>query len=111
MLTNTKALSTKESKEVEKLIKTYQDLQAQITDLETSKKEVLEKIFKLANEGKNETQNYIFTKAFCNGRITVNIKELEKNHISLYNALNEKNLFNIGKDYWRLTGIKKKTEI
>ena len=105
---NSTRLDGKNAKEVEKLIKEYQDIKIQLQDLEALKKEVTARIFKLTNIGINETSNLVFKVNENEGRETISCSKVKEKEPSIYNMLKEKNLVNKGESYKTITGIKAK---
>ena len=105
---NSTRLDGQKAKEVEKLIKEYQDIKIQLQDLEALKKEVTARIFEIANIGINETNNLVFKVNENEGRETIPCSKVKENEPSIYNMLKEKNLVNKGESYKTITGIKVK---
>lgn len=108
MLENSNLIESTKAQEVNKLIKEYQDLTIKLADLDESKKQVLKRLFELAEVGKNETSKYVFNVVLNKGRETVGIKALRENAEDIYNMLQTLKLINIGEDYKTVRGIKEK---
>ena len=79
MLENTKIFETAENKELEQLIKDYQDLSAQAKDIKTSLEKVTERIKEMCNRqaGTYEIPNYVF-KLDEQIRVSINVEKLAK---------------------------------
>lgn len=108
MLENSNLLSGAAAKEVEKLIKDYEDIKVKVNDLETSKKAVLKRIFELAQVGTNETSRIVFNVTLNKGRISIPPKQLSEKAPDIYGFIMGKGLASIGEDYKTITGIKHK---
>ena len=108
MLENSNLIESTKAQEVNKLIKEYQDLTIKLADLDESKKQVLKRLFELAEVGKNETSKYVFNVVLNKGRETIGIKALRENAEDIYNMLHTLKLINIGEDYKTVRGIKEK---
>ena len=111
MLENSNLITGKDAKEVETLIKKYEDVSIQLADLEKTKKEVTAKIFELTEIGINETSNLVFNIVDNKGRETISIKSLNENAPDILDELRAKNLVNVGNNYKTIKGIKHKTNI
>lgn len=111
MLENSNLITGKNAKEVETLIKKYEDVVIQLADLEKTKKEVTTKIFELTEVGINETNNMVFNIVDNKGRETISIKALNENAPDILSELRAKNLVNVGNNYKTIRGIKYKTNI
>lgn len=108
MLENSNVLTGKVAKEVDKLITDYETLSAKIKDLETSKKETLERIFELTETGINETSKVIFNIVVNKGRISIAPKKLQEQAPEVYGMISGMGLVSIGEDYTTVRGIKHK---
>ena len=108
MLENSNLVQGVQGKEVDKLIAEYQDITLKLADLDKSKKEVLNRLFELAEVGVNETSKYAFNVVLNKGRETIGIKALKDKAPNLYNLIQEQKLVNIGEDYKTIRGIKLK---
>ena len=108
MLENSNLIEGSKAKRVDILLKEYQDITTKLADLDTSKKLVLEELFKLAEIGTNETGTYVFNIVNNKGRETIGIKKLKENASDIYNMLTSLKLVNIGEDYKTVRGIKEK---
>lgn len=108
MLENSNLLEGKVAKEVDKLIAEYEDITAKTKDLETSKKQVLARLFELVEVGVNETSNVVFNIVNNSGRISIAPKKLQETAPELYGQISGLGLISIGEDYKTVRGIKHK---
>lgn len=108
MLENSNLIDGANGKEVTRLIKEYQDITAKLADLDESKKQVLEQLFKLTEVGKNETSRYVFNIILNKGRETIGVKNLKENAPSIYTLIQEQELISVGEPYKTIRGIKEK---
>ena len=111
MLENSNLITGKNAKEIDTLIKKYEDVSIQLADLEKTKKEVTSRIFELTEVGINETSKIVFNIVDNKGRETISIKALNENAPDILTELRAKNLVNIGNNYKTIKGIKHKTNI
>ena len=96
------------AKEVDKLIREYEDITAKAKDLETSKKQVLARLFELAEIGVNETSNVVFNVINNKGRQNVSLKALNEQAPDLFGQISGLGLISQGDDYLTVRGIKHK---
>ena len=108
MLENSNLLSGKIAKEVDGLIKEYEDLTAKIKDLELSKKAVLDRLFEITEKGINETNNIVFNIVENKGRVSIAPKKLQEQAPELYGEISGLGLISIGENYLTVRGIKHK---
>ena len=111
MLENSNLITGKTAKEIDELIKKYEDISIQLADLEKTKKEVSAKLFELTQTGINETMNVVFNIVENKGRETISIKKLEESEPNMLQELRDKNLVTIGKSFKTIKGIKHKNNI
>jgi hypothetical protein len=81
-----------------------------LTDLETSKKKVLEELFTLVTVGKNETTQFTFSIVNNSGRKTIPVAEFEKQAPELFKKVSALGLINVGSEFKTVRGIKLKGE-
>ena len=108
MLENSNYLDGKVAKEVDALIAEYEDITAKAKDLETSKKQVLERLFELVKVGVNETNKVCFNIVENKGRVSIAPKKLQEQAPEIYGAITGMGLVSIGEDYLTVRGIKHK---
>ena len=108
MLENSYLHEGLESKEIEKLLKEYQDLTVKLTDLDETKKSVLKRLYELSQVGVNETRNYVYSISLVNGRRTISVSELQKNAPELLKRISGLGFLSVGEDYKVIKGIKEK---
>lgn len=108
MLENSNYLDGKVAKEVDTLIAEYEDITAKVKDLETSKKQVLERLFELVKVGVNETNKVCFNIVENKGRVSIAPKKLQEQAPEIYGAITGMGLVSIGEDYLTVRGIKHK---
>ena len=108
MLENSNLLSGKTAKEVDTLIAEYEDITAKVKDLETTKAQVLARLFELAEVGVNETSNVVFNICENKGRISIAPKKLQEQAPELYGQISGLGLISVGNDYLTVRGIKHK---
>ena len=108
MLENSNLLSGKIGKEVDNLIKEYEDLSAKIKDLEISKKAVLDRLFEITEKGINETNNIVFNIVENKGRVSIAPKKLQEQAPELFGTISDMGLISIGENYLTIRGIKHK---
>lgn len=111
MLENSNLFSGSKAKELETLVKQYEDVSIQLKDLEITKKEVLSRIFEIASVGINETPNMVFNVCENKGRVSIAPKKLLEVAPNIYAKIESLNLISTGEDYLTLRGIKHKTNI
>ena len=108
MLENSNLLEGTVAKRVNELIQEYQDITAKVKDLETSKKNVLAELFKLAEVGVNETNKFCFNIVENKGRVSIAPKKLQELAPELYGQISGMGLLSVGEDYLTVRGIKLK---
>jgi hypothetical protein len=108
MLENSNLIESAKSKEVDKLLLEYQAITAQLSDLETTKKAVLKRLFELVEIGKNETEKHVFNIVQVQSRQTISLAEVKEKERYLYEELANANLIKYGTDYLTVRGIKEK---
>ena len=110
MLENSNLIEGKDAKELDKLLQEYNDITTQLSDLETSKKNVLARIFELAPVGLNETSKYTFKVIEQAGRQSISIKNLSEQAPDLFGKISGLGFVNVGEDFKTLRSIKLKGE-
>ncbi len=110
MLENSNLIDGKDGKRVNELIKDYQDITTKLSDLETSKKKVLEELFTLVTVGKNETTQFTFSIVNNSGRKTIPVAEFVKQSPELFKKVSALGLINVGSEFKTVRGIKLKGE-
>ena len=108
MLENSNLIESTNGKEVTKLVKEYMDITAKLADLDESKKQVLDRLFKLTEVGVNETSKYVFNIVLNKGRETISVKNLKENAPSIYSLIQEQELISVGEPFKTIRGIKEK---
>ena len=108
VLENSNFINGKQAKEVDTLIKEYQDITARLNDLDTSKKEVLKKLFELSELGVNETLNYTYKVLEQAGRQSLSLKTLQDKEPTIYAEIQEKGLITQGEPFKKVSSIKLK---
>lgn len=108
MLENSNLIEGKNAKELEKLLVEYQSITAQLADLDKSKKQVLERIFELAQVGTNETSKFVFNIVENAGRESLSLKSLKEQAPELFKKISGMGLVSIGNSYLTVRGIKLK---
>ena len=110
MLENSNLIEGKQAKELDKLLTDYQAVVAQLNDLDTTKKNILKRIFELAEVGTNETSKFVYSKGLVNGRQSISVKSLQEQAPDLYGKISGLGLISVGQDYYVIRGIKLKGE-
>lgn len=108
MLENSNLIDGASAKELNTLLQEYNDITTQLTDLETSKKKVLARIFELAPVGLNETNKYTFKILKQAGKQSISIKNLSEQAPDLYGKISGLGLISIGEDFKTLRSVKLK---
>ena len=108
MLENSYLHEGLESKEIEKLLKEYQDITTKLADLNETKKRVLDRLQELSQVGVNETRNYVYSVSLVNGKRTISVSELQKNAPELLKRISGLGYLSVGEDYKVIRGIKEK---
>lgn len=111
MLDNSTRHEGETATKLNKLIRQYEDINIQLNDLETTKKEVLAEIFAIAQLGINETNCYVFNVCNNSGRVSIAPKKLFETAPDIYSQIEKLNLITTGKDYLTVRGIKKRTDV
>ena len=88
MRNNTEIFETKENKELDTLIKQYNDLKILIDDYTETKNKVTNRIKELCNKkaGKYETPNFVFALDESN-RTKINVVKLAQNHADIWETI------------------------
>lgn len=110
MLENSNLLEGETAKRVNKLIKEYSDITTKLSDLETSKKNVLEELFNLTAIGVNETNTFTFNIVNNKGKRSIPVAEFEKQAPELFKKVSGLGLVNVGNEFKTVRGIKLKGE-
>ena len=89
MLDNTKIFETAENKELDTLLKKYNDFKVQIKDMQESQKKCADRIKELCNKtgGKYETLNFVFTLIEQAGKSSINVEKLRNKHEDVWESL------------------------
>lgn len=89
MLDNTSIFETEDNKELDKLIKKYNDLKVLIQDYTTTQKQCADRIKELCNRkgGKYETLNFVFTLIESAGKSSVDVGMLKNKYEDVWNEL------------------------
>ena len=108
MLENSNLLSGAVAKEVDTLIKEYEDITVKIKDLETSKKTVLDRLFEITEKGINETSRVVFNICENAGRVSIAPKKLQEQAPEIFGVISGMGLVSQGDSYLTVRGIKHK---
>ena len=108
MLENSNLIEGKTAKRVNVLLKEYQGITSQLTDLNKSKEKVLEELFNLTSVGTNETNMFTFNIIDNKGRQTISIADVKNFDNSLFEDLNNKGLVKTGQNFLTVKSIKLK---
>ena len=108
MLENSNLIEGKDAKELDKLITDYQAVTAQLNDLDTTKKKLLERIFELTTVGVNETGKFTFKINEQAGNQTISVVKLRESAPDIFGKVSALGLVNIGKSFKTLRSIKLK---
>lgn len=108
MLENSNLIEGQEAKELDKLLTDYQAVVAQLNDLDTTKKNILKRIFELATVGVNETGKFVFNVSEVAGRKSISVKSLQEQAPELFSKVSGLGLVSIGENYLTVRGIKLK---
>lgn len=89
MLDNTSIFETEDNKELDKLIKKYNDLKLLIADYSATQKQCADRIKELCNRkgGKYETLNFVFTLIESAGKSSVDVGMLKNKYEDVWNEL------------------------
>lgn len=101
-LQNTNLFIGKESTKLNQLLKQYNQLKEQISDLETTKKAVTKEILDMCNntKGKYQTSTTVFTISYTEGRVNINAKTVQEKYPNVYEELATK-----GEGYFQIRNI------
>lgn len=108
MLEHSNLIEGQKAREVNKLIAEYEDITAKLADLDKSKKEVLTKLFELAEVGTNETNKFIFNVVNNSGRATISVKNLSEQAPDLFGKVSALGLISVGENFKTVRSIKLK---
>lgn len=109
MLENSNLIEGTQAKELNKLLTEYQDITAKLADLDTTKKEVLKRIFELSQIGINETNKFVFNVVDNKGRVSVAVSKLKDRAPELWEKVRQTmGVVSIGENYKTVRGIKLK---
>ena len=108
MLENSNLIEGQDAKEVNELLKEYEDIKAKANDLETSKKRVLARLFELSKIGVNETNKYTFKKNDNKGRVNISVKKFQEQAPDLFGQVSNLGLVSVGDNYFTITSVKLK---
>ena len=108
MLENSNLIDGTQAKELNRLLAEYQDITAKLADLDTTKKEVLKRIFELSQIGINETNKFVFNVVDNKGRESISLKSLREDYPELFRKVSGVGLISIGENYKTVRGIKLK---
>lgn len=106
MLENSNLIEGQQAKELNKLLTDYQAVVTQLNDLDTTKKNILKRIFELSEMGVNETNVFTFKVSLIKGRETLSLPYLKEHNEWLYGKVS--NYFNVGEPYRVVRSIKLK---
>ena len=110
MLENSNLLEGQTAKRVNKLLVEYQDITTKLTDLEETKKRVLEELFNLSNVGVNETDKFTFKICEQSGKRSLSLNTLNEEAPNLYKQVSALGLIKVGADFKTVRSIKLKGE-
>ena len=108
MLENSYLHESLEAKEIDTLLKEYQDITAKLTDLDESKKKVLERLIALSETGVNETSKFVYNKGYVNGKTSIKVTDTKKLAPELFDRLEKLGLVSTGNGYFVIRNIKLK---
>ena len=108
MLENSNLIDGTQAKELNKLLTEYQGIIVKLADLDTTKKEVLKRIFELSQIGINETNKFVFNVVNNTGRESISLKSLREDYPDLFKKVSGAGLISIGENYKTVRGIKLK---
>jgi hypothetical protein len=108
MLENSNLIEGKQAKELNKLLTDYQAVVAQLDDLDTTKKNILKRIFELAPVGVNETNLFTFKVIEQAGRQSLSLKNLQESAPDLFGKVSALGLISVGEGYKVVRSIKLK---
>ena len=86
MLENTQIFESAENKELDGLLKQYNDLKVQIADMETTQKQCADRIKELCGKkgGKYETMNAVFTLKESAGKSSIDVGMLKNKYEDIW---------------------------
>lgn len=89
MLNSTSIFETAENKELDTLLKQYNDLKLQIQDMTTTQKQCADRIKELCNRkgGKYETLNFVFSLIESAGKSSINVSMLKNKYEDVWEQL------------------------
>ena len=108
MLENSNLIEGKNAKRVNELLKEYQDITTKLTDLETTKQNVLKELFKLAPVGVNETNLFTFKVIEQAGRQSLSLKSLQESAPDIFGKVSALGLISVGENFKTVRSIKLK---
>ena len=108
MLENSNLIEGQQAKELDKLLTDYQAIVAQLNDLDTTKKNILKRIFELAKVGTNETSKFVFNVCLQAGRQSLSIKSLQESAPDLFGKVSALGLISVGENFKTVRSIKLK---
>ena len=108
MLENSNLIEGAVAKEVNELLREYEDIKVKANDLETSKKKILSRLFELAQVGVNETNKYTFKKNDNKGRVNISVKKFQEQAPDLFGQVSDLGLVSVGENYFTITSVKLK---
>lgn len=115
MLDNTQIFESAENKELDTLIKQYNDLKVQIKDMQETQKKCSDRIKELCNKkgGKYETLNFVFSLIEKAGSTSVKASVLMEKHEELWKELVNKasDAITIGKPTLSMGEVVQKNKI
>ena len=110
MLENSNLIEGQTAKRVNHLLKEYQDITTNLSDLEETKKKVLKELFELAPIGVNETDKFTFKVLEQAGRQSLSLKSLQESAPDLFGKVSALGLISVGADFKTVRSIKLKGE-
>ena len=108
MLENSNLIEGQQARELDKLLTDYQAVVAQLNDLDTTKKNILKRIFELAEVGTNETSKFVFNVCLQAGRQSLSIKSLQESAPDLFGKVSALGLISVGENFKTVRSIKLK---
>ena len=108
MLENSNLIEGKQAKELNKLLTDYQAVVAQLDDLDTTKKNILRRIFELAPVGVNETNLFTFKVIEQAGRQSLSLKSLQESAPDIFGKVSALGLISVGENFKTVRSIKLK---
>ena len=108
MLENSNLLEGKTAKRVNVLLREYQDVTSKLSDLETTKKNILNALFDLVPVGLNETNMFTFKIIEQAGRQSLSVKSLQESAPDLFGKVSALGLISTGENFKTVRSIKLK---